>query len=747
MKKSTSIISLIILVAVLVVFGITATTGFTGQNGGAARDIPLGLDLEGGVSITYQVVGEGTPSNEDMADTIYKMQQRVQNYSTESLVYQEGVDRINIEIPGVSDAEAILEDLGKPGSLYFIRQTDDSGNPNYTYGLDADGQLTYILLKDINTCIADGDTVLTGTDVKSAEAGSIQDQMTKNNEFIVSLSMTDEGAQKFADATAKAFAAGESIAIYYDGQIVSAPNVKAVINDGQAQITGNFTYDEANKLASTIRIGGLKLQLEQLHSKVVGAQLGTEAISTSLKAALIGFVVIVVFMLLVYRISGLAASLALALYCELVIILLDAFQITLTLPGIAGIILSIGMAVDANVIVFARIKEEIGKGKTVESAIDVGYKKALSAILDGNITTLIAAAVLGVLGTGSIKGFAATLALGIVLSMFTALFIAKWIMKAFFALGCRSEKLYGVQREPKVVDFLAHKKLFFAISIIAILSGFVFMGIYASKGGNILNYSLDFVGGTSTEVTFTSDIPLAEIDSTVVPVIENITNDGSVIPQKIDGTNDVIFKSRSLTNDEAAKLKDDLAAQFGATIKSSETISSTVSGEMKRDAIIAVAVASFCMLLYIWFRFKDVRFGCSSVLALIHDVLVVLSFYAIVRVSVGSTFIACMLTIVGYSINATIVIFDRIRENKETMGPKDSLEEVVNRSITQTLSRSVFTSLTTFIMVAALYILGVSSIKEFALPLMAGILCGTYSSICLASAFYMVLRKVGKKAE
>lgn len=747
MKKSTSIISLIILVAVLVVFGITATTGFTGQNGGAARDIPLGLDLEGGVSITYQVVGEGTPSSEDMADTIYKLQQRVQNYSTESLVYQEGIDRINIEIPGVSDAETILADLGKPGSLYFIRQTDASGNQNYTYGLDADGQLAYILLKDIDTCIADGDTVLTGTDVKSAEAGSIQDQMTKNNEFIVSLSMTDEGTQKFADATAKAFASGESIAIYYDGQIVSAPNVKAVINDGQAQITGNFTYDEANKLASTIRIGGLKLQLEQLHSKVVGAQLGTEAISTSLKAALIGFVVIVVFMLLVYRISGLAASLALALYCELIIILLDAFQITLTLPGIAGIILSIGMAVDANVIVFARIKEEIGKGKTVESAIDVGYKKALSAILDGNITTLIAAAVLGVLGTGSIKGFAATLALGIILSMFTALFITKWIMKSFFALGCRSEKLYGVQTEPKVVDFLAHKKLFFIISIVAILSGFVFMGINASRGANILNYSLDFVGGTSTEVTFTKDMPLAEIDSTVVPVIENVTKDGSVIPQKIDGTNDVIFKTRSLTNDEAAKLKDDLAVQFGATIKSSETISSTVSGEMKRDAIIAVVVASACMLLYIWFRFKDVRFGCSSVLALIHDVLVVLAFYAIVRVSVGSTFIACMLTIVGYSINATIVIFDRIRENKSIMGPKDSLEEAVNRSITQTLSRSVFTSLTTFIMVAALYVLGVSSIKEFALPLMAGILCGTYSSICLASAFYMVLRKVGKKAE
>ena len=746
MKKSTSIISLILLFAVIAVFGITASTGFTG-NDGAAKDIPLGLDLEGGVSITYQVVGEGNPSAEDMSDTIYKLQQRVQNYSTESVVYQEGTDRINIEIPGVSDAETILNDLGKPGSLYFIRQNDAEGYPNYTYALDDNGQMMYILLKDINDIVAGGDVVLSGTDVKSAEAGSVQDNMTKNNEFIVSLSMTDEGTKKFADATTKAYAAGESIAIYYDGEIVSAPNVRAVITDGQAQISGTFTYDEANKLASTIRIGGLKLELEQLHSKVVGAQLGTEAISTSLKAALIGFAIIVIFMIIIYRISGIAASLALALYCELVIILLDAFQITLTLPGIAGIILSIGMAVDANVIIFARIREEIGKGKTVDSAIDVGFKKALSAILDGNITTLIAAAVLGVLGTGTIKGFAATLALGIVVSMFTALFITKLIMKSFFALGLKSEKLYGVAKEARQVDFLSKKNLFFVISVAAIVAGFIFMGVHSAKGENILNYSLDFVGGTSTEVTFQSDLSLAQIDSDVVPVIEQITNDGNVMTQKIDGTNDVIFKTRSLTNDEAAKLKNDMSSQFGASIKSSETISSTISGEMKRDAIIAVVVASVFMLLYIWIRFKDVRFGCSSVMALIHDVLVVLAFYAIARVSVGSTFIACMLTIVGYSINATIVIFDRIRENKAAMANKDHLEDVVNRSITQTLSRSVFTSLTTFIMVAALYVLGVSSIKEFALPLMVGILCGTYSSICLASAFYMVMRKIVKKSD
>ncbi len=746
MKKSTSIITLIVLVALLAVFGITATTGFTG-NGGAAKDIPLGLDLEGGVSITYQVVGEESPSAEDMSDTIYKLQQRVENYSTESVVYKEGDDRINIEIPGVSDATAILNDLGKPGSLYFIRETDASGNINYAYTILDDGSFGYVLAKDIDELIATGETVLNGTDVKSARAATIQDQMTKNNEFIVSLEMTEEGTKKFADATAKAYAAGETIAIYYDGQIVSAPNVKAVISDGQAQISGNFTADDANELASTIRIGGLKVELEQLHSKVVGAQLGSEAISTSIKAAIIGFIVIVLFMIIVYRLAGFAASLALALYVELIVILLDAFEITLTLPGIAGIILSIGMAVDANVIIFARIREEIAVGKTVTSAVDIGFKKALSAIVDGNITTLIAAAVLGVLGSGTIKGFASTLALGIILSMFTALVITKLIMKAFLALGAKSEKLYGVAKTPKKVNFLGKKTVFIACSLAVIIAGFVFMGIHAGKGENALNYSLDFVGGTSTEVTLTSDMSIQDIDATIVPVIEAVTGDGNVMSQKIDGTTDVVFKTRSLTNEESEKLSADLSSQFGATIKSSETISSTISSEMKTDAILAVVVASVFMLIYIWFRFKDVRFGCSSVLALVHDVLVVLAFYAIARVSVGSTFIACMLTIVGYSINATIVIFVRIRVNKAFMSRKDSLEDVINDSIAQTLSRSVFTSLTTFIMVAALYVLGVSSIKEFALPLMVGILCGTYSSICLASAFYMILRKIGKKAD
>ena len=743
MKKSKAIVILLVLVLLLGGLGYTAAVGVGSEHKASASDIKLGLDLAGGVSITYKVAGDEKPSAEDMADTIYKLQKRVETYSTESVVYQEGDDRINIEIPGVSDANAILEELGKPGSLYFISETDSEGNYNYQASMDANGNIVYVMLKSIDEIIADGSAPLSGTDVKDAQAGSITNSMG-NTEIGVDLTMTDEGTQKFADATTRAYQKGETLGIYYDGNIISAPSVKAALTDGKAQITGNFTYEEAEQLASTIRIGGLKLELEELHSKVVGAQLGEEAISTSVKAGAVGFAIIVIFMIAVYYISGLAASLALGLYVEMIIILLNGFEITLTLPGIAGIILSIGMAVDANVIIFARIREELAKGKTVRSAIDTGFKKAQSAILDGNITTLIAAGVLWLMGSGTVKGFAETLALGIALSMFTAMVITKLIIKAFYALGLQNAKLYGVAKERKSIRFTSKKAVFFGISAAAILAGFVFMGVNKAQTGNILNYSLEFIGGTSTSVTFNEDLSLADIDAKVVPLIENITGDGNVQTQKIDGTNEVIFKTRTLSVEERESFKDAMVDHFSVDAEkiTAETISSTISNEMKQESIIAVLVATICMLIYVWFRFKDVRFGASSVLCLLHDVLVVLAFYAIVKVSVGTTFIACMLTIVGYSINATIVIFDRVRENMTSMTRKDSLSDMVDTSITQTLSRSIFTSLTTFIMVAALYVFGVTSVKKFALPLMAGILCGTYSSVCVAGALWLVLRKV-----
>ena len=755
MKKSRAVIGLIVYVLILGLLGYTAVFGIGADKSGSASSIKLGLDLAGGVSITYQVVGDENPSAEDMSDTIYKLQQRVQNYSTEAQVYQEGSDRINIEIPGVTDANAILEELGKPGSLYFIAQTDSEGNNNYEagYGVDADGNTVpqYMLTKTIDELLADGSVIITGTEVVDAQARAQQDQQMGNVENVVTLTLNDEGAAAFAKATEKAYNNGESIAIYYDDTIVSAPNVNAVITDGNAIITmGQGGAEEAQQLASTIRIGGLKLELEELRSNVVGAQLGSEAIHSSLIAAAVGFALVIIFMIAVYYVAGLAASLALCLYAELMVILLYAFEATLTLPGIAGIILSVGMAVDANVIIFARIREELATGKTVQSSFKIGFNKALSAILDGNITTLIAAVVLYFMGSGTIRGFSVTLMLGIFLSMFTALFVTKFLMNALYAVGIQSEKAYGVGKEHKTIHFLSKKYFFFGLSAAVIVIGFIVMGINKAQTGMPLNYSLDFVGGTSTTMTLNEDMSIEEIDAQIVPLVEGITGDANVQTTKVAGSNQVIIKTRTLNVEEREKFADTMVTNFGVDESSitAETISATISSEMQSDAVKAIIVSTILMLIYIWFRFKDIRFGASSVIALIHDVLVVLAFYAIVRISVGNTFIACMLTIVGYSINATIVIFDRIRENLRDRRDRDDLEELVNKSISQTLSRSIFTSLTTFFMVAALEVFGVSSIREFALPLIAGIICGTYSSICLTGAMWYVFRTklVRKKA-
>lgn len=737
MKKQNAIIALVAILLLIAGFGYSVWYGIGVDRVGSAEGIHLGLDLAGGVSITYQAVGDETPSAEDMDDTVYKLQQRVEGYSTEALVYKEGSDRVSIEIPGLSDANAVLEELGRPGSLYFINHVDSNGNTNY----DAYGNLS----KSIDELIADGSVVLTGSNVVESRAGAIKNDMG-TTEYVVELTLDEEGTKKFAAATTEAAKTQDTIMIYYDGAPASIPVVKTAITGGMAQISGQRTIEEAEQLASTIRIGGLKLELEELRSNVVGAQLGTEAISRSLKAGAIGFAIIVVFMCAVYFIPGLASSIALILYCLITLFCLNFFDMTLTLPGIAGIVLSIGMAVDANVITFARIREEIAAGKSVRSAIDEGYKKALSAIIDGNVTTLIAALVLGVIGTGSIKGFAQTLALGIVVSMITALFVTKLILRSFYALGIRDEKWYGKAREYRKIDFLSKKTVFIIISVAVILVGIVTMIANSAMGRHALNFSLEFLGGTSTNVTFNEDMALADIDAKVVPSIEKITGDANVQVQKVTGSNEVIFKTRALNVQEREAFNDMMESEFAVPADKivAETISSTISSEMSRDAVLAIIVATILMLIYIWFRFKDVRFGASSVICLIHDVLVVITFYALARITVGSTFVACILTIVGYSINATIVIFDRIREKLNAT--KDDLKTIVNESVNQTLSRSLFTSLTTFIMVAVLYILGVSSVKEFALPLMIGIICGTYSSVCLASAIWYLLRtKVGAK--
>ena len=709
MKKSKAAVILAVIIAAFAGLAYYASIILSSTGIGEDMSIPLGLDLSGGVSITYQVVDEN-PSAEDMSDTIYKLQKRVDSYSTEASVYQVGDDRITVEIPGVQDANQILEDLGNPGSLEFQ--------------------------------MPDGTVFMTGDMVADAQAAT-QTDTYGNKEYVVALKLTDEGAKIFGEVTSENI--GKNLPIVYDGETISYPRVQTAITGGEAQITGMADFEEAETLATQIRIGSLSLQLSELESSVVGAQLGSQAIASSLKAGAIGLAIVMVFMIVMYAVPGIAASLALAIYTTLVIATLYLFDITLTLPGIAGIILGIGMAVDANVIVFARIREEIATGKSVQTSMKIGFQKAMSAILDGNITTLIASVVLMALGSGTVKGFAYTLMIGIILSLFTAMVVTRYILYSLYALGLKSEKLYGRAKERKSIDFIGKKAVFFTISGIIIAAGLISMGVHSATEGKALNYGLDFMGGTSTTADFGKDMTIEDIENDIIPYVEKVTGDSDVQATKVEGTTQVTIKTRTLSLDERQELEDTLAenCDVDASTITSQSISSTISGEMRSDALKAVIVSCIFMLLYIWFRFKDIRFAASAILALVHDVLVVITVYALVRISVGSTFIACVLTIVGYSINDTIVIFDRIRENlalKTGKQTAEELREVANKSLTQTLSRSINTSITTFIMVVMLYILGVASIRDFSLPLMAGLVCGAYSSICIATELWYVMK-------
>lgn len=590
--------------------------------------------------------------------------------------------------------------------------------------------------------------LLTGDMIGEATSGSRQQEGTGKTEYGVSIKFAGKGIKKFAKITGEHV--GEQLAIVYDEKLVSAPNLKEEISGGECWISGSFTSESAEQLASTVRIGALPLELENIHGNVVGATLGSQALKSSLFAGVVGLILVIIFMIVMYRISGVAASIALIFYVGAMLLALNGLNVTLTLPGIAGIILSIGMAVDANCIIFTRIREELATGKTVASAIDNGFSKAMSAIVDGNVTTLIAALVLYLKGSGTVKGFAMTLGIGIVLSMFTALFITKLLMKAFCALGMTNTSMYGIQKERKTINFIGNWKKYVVISgavVVICVAGLV---VRAASGGPLFNYSLDFAGGNSTSVDLSKTVT-DEDKQKAEDTAKSVIGSGKSVEISVADNTKIVVRTEELSEQKSEELKATMAKTFGvdeSTKIESEFISGSVSDEMKVDAAVATLIATLCMLLYIWIRFRKLSTGISAVLALVHDVIAVLTVYVVASafIPVGSTFIACMLTIVGYSINDTIVVFDRIRENKAKATSRTSLAEIINKSITETLSRSINTSVTTFIMVFVLAVFGVDSVRQFAIPLIVGIISGCYSSVCVASPLWYVLSGKGEKS-
>ena len=735
-SKVKGILQILLVLLVTAAMGVVAYRGIGEANRGSAKNIRLGLDLAGGVSVTYEAT-KANPTAQEMSDTVYKMQKRVENESTEASVYQEGSNRVTVDVPDVDDPQAVLDKLGKAGSLEFVLYKDCQIAEDKTATYDADKVL------------------LDGSMISTAEATNQQDSATGVNENVVKITFTGKGAKKFGTVTSEHV--GEQLSIIYDGKEVSSPTIQTAITDGVAVVSGNFQeFSAAEDMASTLRIGALPLELKNIRSNIVGAKLGSTSLETSLWAGVIGLILVIIFMIVMYRVPGVASSLALILYVAATLLALNGLNVTLTLPGIAGVILAIGMAVDANCIIFTRIREELATGKTVKSSIKIGFEKALSAIIDGNVTTLIAAVVLYIKGSGTVMGFAQTLAIGIILSMFTAIFVTRWILYGFVALGLDNVKLFGVQKERKTINFVGNFKKYIVISGVLVLLCIGGLIINQAQTGQILNYSLDFMGGSSTSVTFDEgaktnngfDASGNASDAFKNEVTEAVKTSAGVPDAEISdvaGERTLIVRTTDLTEDQQKKVVADLTSQYGVTKDSIEieTISASVSNEMKTDAVVAVVIAAICMLIYIWIRFKNLAFGASSVLALIHDIIVVLMVYAVgsAFISVGSTFIACMLTIVGYSINATIVVFDRVRENRKKAGSRAEISEIVNESITQTLSRSINTSITTLIMVVVLAIMGVDAVRQFAIPLIAGIVSGCYSSVCLAGTIWFFLNK------
>lgn len=739
MNKTKSIISFIISIALVLFLGYIVMFGLGGRNTGSAKNITQGLDLKGGTSVSYEVDESKTKSFSatDLEDTRLKLENRVHTFSSEATAYKEGDNRITVDIPGEYDADAVVEELGKPGALYFCTETTDT---------PTEEQL------DNNEYVQVGESYykvwLSGNEVSSAKGLANKDQDTGKTEYIVSLEFDATGKEAFGNMTTEYV--GKQSYIIYNNEILSAPTIQTAITGGQAQIDGQQSLKEAEELASNIRIGALKVELKEISHKVQSAQLGSDALSKSIQAGIIGFIIIILFLLIVYRIPGLAAGLALLTYVELMLLALNGFDLTLTLPGIAGIILNIGMAVDSNVIIYARIREEIAAGRKTDTAIRIGFKKAASAIVDGNITTLIAALVLLWKGSGTVQGFATTLGIGILIQLFTALVISRVFVWLLYYIGFKEPKFYGREKTRKTIKFVEKRGVFFIIALVCIILSVGGFATNSIKNGAAFNYSIEFKGGTSTEIQFTEDYTMDQFNDKVKPEIEKLLNSTDVQAQK-DTNKKGLFtiKTRNFKDNEFEEMKELLVKNYGAEDNeqnfTNTKISDTVSKEMRTDAVIATVLATICMLIYIWVRFKNIHFAFAAVLALVHDVILVVGFYVFSKVTVGTTFIACVLTIVGYSINATIVIFDRIRENKAIMKREDEMIEVVDRSITQTLTRSIYTTLTTFVMVFMIFVMGVSSIKEFTLPLMVGMIAGAFSSVFLTGSMWYVLK--GKKSD
>lgn len=687
--------------------------------------IRLGLDLVGGSRIVYEAEIPDGYNQANLADDMNSVQKVIRQRLTdkgftEATVTLTGDNRVTVEIPQITNPEEAVQTLGTTAQLTFI---------------DADGK-----------------EWLTGSDIKKATYGYGRPTGNEVTDVhYVQVQFTSEGQKKFAEATGNIAARTDGtniMAIVMDNQVISSPSVSSQIDSDSCVISGSFTRDSASELADLINAGQIPFSLKQVELRSVGPQLGADAMRTSLIAGAIGIVLVMLFMLIVYRIPGLVASIALCFYMVIEALIFSLVRVNLSLPGIAGIILSIGMAVDANVIIFERVKEELKNGKTVKSAIDSGFKRAFTAILDSNITTLIACAVLFFLGTGTIVGFATTLGIGVIVSMFTALTVTHFLLNRMVDFRVRNPKAYGLRdREAGKQRFaiLKNFKIFGGISALLVVTGLVAL-ILLPFGKNLFNLSIDFAGGTEMEFNMHTEVT-QDVQTEVSGLFKDATGvDASSVTSSGDGNEDVLIRSTSITSEQRAAVIDKMLEKYSLAdtdILNNNDVSASVGSDLQRSAVICSVLAIVLMMLYITFRF-EMTSGMAAVCCLMHDLLIMLSVYVWLQIPLDSNFIAAALTILGYSINASIIVFDRVRENLRTARRED-FASVAERSVWQTMGRTINTTLTTLFTIGMVFILGVPSLKQFTLPLIVGILAGGWSSVLLSCSLWNVFRKKFRK--
>ena len=717
----------ILIVILLIASWVISFAGVGDKFGNLGKQLKYGLDINGGVYVLLEADSKetGTELTAIMNQTKSVLENRVNAMGiSEAQVSIEGTNRIRVEMPGVEDAEEAIKQIGRTAQLQFF--------------------------------LPDNTLALTGEGISDSQIANDTD----NGGYKITIDFTSEGSDLFADATEKAFNGVESkmldedgnpvsensIVIALDDEVISAPTVHEKINSRSCEITrpGGFSETEASQLSALIRGGALPANLTEINSSVQTATIGANALKLSVKAGAIGLGLILVLMVIAFGMLGLVADLALLLYVQFVLWTMAGIGSVLTLPGIAGIILSICMAVDSNVIIFTRIREEIQKGKSIRVAVDMGYRAALTTVIDSQTTTLVAAFVLYIFGTTSVKGFALTLMIGTVISVITAVLITQ----LFVNLLAESErfgknKFFGVKEDgtPRFswkwnIDFIKNRKKFYAISIAVILIG---IGAFAFKG---FNYGIDFTGGTMMQIELGKEASIDEIKETIA----EYNLDPQIVYASDNNSQIIIRTIKDLKSDQRTAVVDTLQEKYGfkdSDVLASEEFGPTVGKDLRRNAIKSILIAALCMLIYIRFRFKEWTYGLAAVAGLAHDVLVTLSIYAVFRLTINNPFIAGILTVVGYSINDTIVVFDRIRENSKFYKRKQGAQ-LINDSINQTLSRTIMTSLTTFAAMIPLFVMVSSELRSFLIPLMIGVFVGTYSSVFLCSPlFYELTKKEG----